>query len=158
MKQIAQKLPFTVIIFLIGTFLHSCTPKDTTIKADLVSQAKEEKNFAGVRFTVNKGMVTLSGECPTEMSKSKVETAVKNTFGVKQIINNLVIAPVVIGTDQQLKQGVDSVLKQYPGVEAITKDSIVYLQGKLPDDMVLKLKNDINTLKPKMVDARLTSL
>ena len=157
LKQIQFKIVLATQILLAGLLLQSCTAKDTTVKADLISKAKEKKDFAGVRFTVDKGIVTLSGDCPTEGSKSTVETTVKNTFGVKQVINKIAIAPVIIGTDQQLKQAVDSVLQSYPGVEAITRDSVVFLQGKLPAEAVLKLKKDINTLKPRMVDPRLTS-
>jgi hyperosmotically inducible protein len=157
MKLINYKSVFTASIFMAIILLAGCTPKDTTIKADLLATTKEQKDFAGVRFTVDKGVVTLSGECATPMSKDKIEKTAKETFGVKEVKNNIVIAPVVIGTDQQLKQGVDSLLKDYPGMEAITKDSIVYLQGKLSDDQVMKLKDAINTLKPKAVDAKLTS-
>lgn len=157
MKRIEFRPVLSIVIFLSAILLQSCTAKDTTIKADLVAKAKSEKDFAGVRFTVDKGIVTLSGECATEKSKSTVETTVRGTYGVKEVVNNISIAPVVIGTDQQLKQGIDSLLRDYPGIEAITKDSMVYLQGKLADDKVQKLKNDVNSLKPKMVDARLTS-
>jgi hyperosmotically inducible periplasmic protein len=150
---IAPALGLLQVVFLLG----SCTPADSTIKADLVTKAESEKDFAGVRMRVDKGAVTVSGECATEKSKSTVETTVKGVYGVKNVINNIAVAPVVIGTDQLLKQGVDSVLKKYPNVEAVTKDSIVYLEGKVPDDQVLKLKAEINTLKPKMVDARLNS-
>lgn len=103
-------------------------------------------------------MVTLSGECATEKSKSTVETIVHGVYGVKKVINDIAVAPVVIGTDQLLKQAVDSVLRDYPGIEAITKDSVVHLEGKLSDDNVAKLKNAINNLKPKAVDARLRAL
>lgn len=157
MKRIEFRPVLSIVIFLAAILLQSCTAKDTTIKADLVAKAKSEKDFAGVRFTVDKGIVTLGGECATEKSKSTVETTVRGTYGVKDVVNNISIAPVVIGIDQQLKQGIDSLLRDYPGIEAITKDSMVYLQGKLADDKVQKLKNEVNSLKPKMLDARLTS-
>ena len=148
---------FRPFVFCQLLVLAGCSPKDTTIKADLVTKAKSDKDFAGVRLTVDKGVVTLSGECPTEKARSTVETTVKGVYGVKDVINKVSIAPVVLGTDQQLKQGVDSLLRAFPTIEAITKDSVVYLQGKLPDDQVMELKNKVNQLKPKMVDARLTS-
>ena len=157
MKQTKYKVVFIILVLQVLTLLQACSPKDTTIKADLVTKAKEDKDFAGVRFVVDKGIVTLNGECATEKSKNTVEKTVKGVYGVKDVKNNIIIAPVVIGTDQQLKQGVDSLLKDYPAMEAITKDSIVYLQGKLADEQVMKLKDAINTLKPKMVDASLTS-
>ncbi len=51
-------------------------------------------------------------------------------YGVKEVISNIQIPPVVIGTDQLLKQAVDSVLMNYASVEAVTKDSIVNLLGQ----------------------------
>lgn len=157
MKKIQYKLLFIITLFQVLMLLPGCAPKDATIKADLVTKAKSDKDFAGVRFTVDKGVVTLSGDCATEKSKSTVETVVKGVYGVNQVVNNITVAPVVIGTDQQLKQGVDSVLKDYPGLEAITKDSIVYLQGKIADNEVIKVKDAISMLKPKIIEARVTS-
>lgn len=156
MKHIIYK-PFIIAFLQALVLLAGCSPKDTTIKADLVTKAKSDKDFAGVRLTVDKGIVTLNGECATEKSKSTVETTVKGVYGVKNVVNNITIAPVVIGTDQQLKQGVDSLLRDFPGVEAVTRDSVVYLQGKLADEQVIKLKDAVNSLKPKRVDALLTS-
>lgn len=156
MQQI-KTIFFIIPFFLILILLPGCNPKDTTIKADLITKAKQDKDFAGVRFTIDKGVVTLSGECATEKSRSTVEQTVRGVYGVKNVINNITIAPVTIGTDQQLKQGVDSLLKDFPGVAAVTKDSIVYLEGKLADDKLPKLTHAISALKPKMVDARITS-
>src|SRR4051812_1231496 len=154
-----KKWILTSSFYMLIVAFCSCSQqyKDEEIKKDLTSKVKNEKDFIGVRFVVSDGIVRLSGECPTVQARSKVESKVRSMYAVKAVLNNIAVAPVVIGTDQQLKQGVDSVLKTYPGVEAITRDSIVYLDGKVPDDQVIKLKNDLNTLKPKMVDARLTS-
>ena len=58
--------------------------------------------------------MTLNGECATDKSKNTVEKTVKAVYGVKDVVDNIAVAPVVIGTDQQLKQGVDSVLEDYP--------------------------------------------
>src|ERR1700709_661922 len=93
-----SQLLFLITIFQGVMLLQSCSPQDTTIKADLVTKAKSDKDFAGVRFTVDKGIVTLKGECATEKSKSTVETTVKGVYGVKNVVNDIAIAPVVIGT------------------------------------------------------------
>jgi osmotically-inducible protein OsmY len=140
-----------MLFIVLVTVLASCHAKDNTIKADLATRAKEEKDFAGVTFIVEDGIVTLNGECPTEKSKGTVEKTVKDLYGVKNVVNNIRIAPVVIGVDQQLKESVDSVLKQYASVEAITKDSIVYLTGRIESDKRKKLTDAINSLKPLTV-------
>src|SRR5689334_2774140 len=97
--------------------LCSCSQerKDREIKADLTVKAKNMIDYAGVRFTVKGGIVSLSGECPTENAKNTVERKAKDLYAVKGIISHIVVAPVTIGTDHQLKQSVDSVLGNYPG-------------------------------------------
>ena len=155
MKRNIELLQVLLIAVLITIAISCSRNKDAVIKADLATKAKSERDFAGVRFTVEQGIVTLSGECATETSKGSVESTAKGLYGVKSVINNIVIAPVVIGTDHLLKQGVDSVLQKYPGVEAITKDSIVYLQGKVENTKLVEMKNAISSLKPKMIENRL---
>jgi osmotically-inducible protein OsmY len=150
-KKFNYVLPMLFVVLTMGVVSCS-TNRDAVIKADLSTKAKEEKDFAAVRFRVESEIVTLSGECATEKSRSTVEATAKGLYGVKDVVNNIIIAPVVIGTDHLLKLAVDSVLKQYPNVEAITKDSIVYLQGKIQNDQLAELKNAINSLHPRMVD------
>lgn len=133
--------------------LNSCSQqhKDEEIKRDLTAKAKNYKEFAGVHFVVHDGIVSLSGECPTENWKSVVETKVKGVYAVKGVINHITIAPVIIGTDDQLKQSVDSVLKIYPDVEAIVKDSIVELQGSAQSKDKQKLLSAIQQLQPRQL-------
>ncbi|HEX8462272.1 MAG TPA: BON domain-containing protein [Segetibacter sp.] len=139
-----------VIIALLHLILVSCDQKvtDKAVKADLLTKAKSEKDFAGVRIMVENGVVTLSGKCPSAKSKSTVETTTKGVYGVKSVTNNIIIAPVVIGTDHLLKQGVDSLLKEYAGVQAIVEDSIVTLEGKVESGSAPKLTTAIQSLQP----------
>jgi hyperosmotically inducible periplasmic protein len=149
-----------LILLLCGqlTFvLESCNGgKDATIKADLTTKAKSDKELTGVRFTVENGIVTLSGECPTEKTKNAVETKVKKLYGVKSVINNIEVGPVVIGTDELLKEGVDSILKNYAAVQAIVKDSVVELQGRVESKNSQKLIAEIEKLKPERIDNKLS--
>ena len=130
--------------------LTACTG-DADIKADLATKATSQMEFAGVMFTVTKGVVTLNGACATEKAKSTVETTTEKIPGIKQVINNIAVAPVVIGTDHQLKQGVDSVLKKYPNVQSLTRDSIVSLSGSVASDKLQPLMQGIAALKPKRI-------
>ena len=143
------------IFYLIVIAFCSCSQdyKDKEIKKDLTSKVKNEKEFIGVRFVVNEGIVSLSGECPTPQARSKVENTVRGVYAVKGVLNNITIAPVVIGTDQQLKQSVDSSLKTYPGVTAIVKDSIVQLLGKAQSKDQQKLLSAIQSLQPKRLES-----
>jgi osmotically-inducible protein OsmY len=147
----------TGVFSLLLLLLSGCSQqgKDKEIKADLTAKAKEDKNFAGVRFMVNNGIVTLSGECPTAQAKDKVESTVKRVYAVKEVTNNIAIAPVIIGTDQQLKQGVDSILSKYPGVEAIVIDSMVRLQGQAESKDQEKLLSAVKTLQPRNLESQI---
>jgi osmotically-inducible protein OsmY len=139
--------------------LASCSSpdkQDKSIKADLTVKAEKKQDFAGVIFTVEKGIVTLSGQCPTDKSKTSVEGTVKKLYGVKDVVNNITIAPVVIGTDQGLKHQVDSVLKKYAGVQALTRDSIVHLEGKVKQDELPQLTAAINSLSPRQIDSKVS--
>jgi len=150
-----RKWMLASIVYLLVIALCSCSQeyKDKEIKKDLTSKVKNEKEFIGVRFVVNDGIVSLSGECPTPEARSKVESKVRSMYAVKGVLNNITIAPVVIGTDQQLKQSVDSTLKTYPGVTAIVKDSIVQLLGKAQSKDQQKLLSAIQSLQPKRLES-----
>ena len=133
--------------------LCSCSQehKDREIKADLTVKAKDLIDYAGVRFTVKDGIISLNGECPTAQAKNTVESKAKALYAVKGILSHINIAPVVIGTDHQLKQSVDSILGNYPGVQAIVKDSIVQLLGQAKTDDQEKLLLSIQELQPKQL-------
>lgn len=145
-------LGFAILVF---TSCASRQKKDETVKADLVSKAKKEKAFSGVRFTVVNGTVTLNGVCPTEKAKNKVETTVKGVYAVEDVVNNIAIGPVVIGTDEQLRESVDSVLQKYPAVDAVVADSGVLLQGALQTAKAQTLISAIEQLKPKRLENNL---
>jgi osmotically-inducible protein OsmY len=152
MKQMKRKPLILISVFYLLVFC-SCSQqyKDEEIKKDLTSKAKKEKNFAGVRFVVDNGVVTLSGECPTEKVRNEVQSKVEKVYAVKEVINHMTVAPVIIGTDQKLKQGIDSVLSKYPGVLAIVKDSMVQLQGKAQAKDQDKLLSAIQKLGPRQL-------
>src|SRR4051794_41082841 len=159
MKQMKwRKWMHTSIFYLLVIALCSCSQeyKDEEIKKDLTSKVKNEREFIGVRFVVNDGIVSLSGECPTPEARGKVESKVKSMYAVKGVLNNITVAPVIIGTDQQLKQSVDSTLKTFPGVTAIVKDSIVQLLGKAQSKDQQKLLSSIQSLQPKRLESEVT--
>ena len=142
-------------MFFVFAFVSCSRNKDATIKADLTTKATTEKDFSGVRFTVEDGVVTLSGVCATDKARNSVYEKVKGLYAVKDVVNNLSIGPVVIGTDELLKQGVDSVLKKYAGVQAIVRDSVVELEGKATSHESEKLIAAIEKLAPERVENKL---
>jgi len=129
---------------------------DKAIKADITVKSKTEIAFAGVSFTVEKGVVNLSGVCPSEKTKQTVESIVRKVAGVKNVVNSIAICPVVIDTDPALKQSVDSALMKFNLAEARVSNNSVLLTGKVkrPED-VRQIMGAMEKLKVASVDNRL---
>jgi hypothetical protein len=51
--------------------------------------------------------------CCQKLKKIKVEEKVKNLAGVKEVVNSLLVGPVVLDADHLFKKSVDSVLQKY---------------------------------------------
>ncbi len=144
-----QHILFTIIVILVSSC--SQTYQDKSTKADLTAKAKTELAFVGVRFTVKDGVVTLSGKCPTEQVKTQVEKKAAEIAGVKQVVNQISIAPVMITADHPLQQKVDSLLLEYPQAQAIVTDSVITLQGQVASKDLEKLLNGLKHLKARQV-------
>jgi hyperosmotically inducible protein len=129
--------------------------KDKEIKADIATKTKTDLNFAGVNYTVEKGMVTLTGKCPSEKSKAEAEQTIKGINIIKGINNQVMIAPVTITADLPLKQAVDSILKTYPTVQADVAQNIVTLTGKAKQQDASQLLPAVNSLHPAKVNNQL---
>lgn len=153
-----MKILKITLLVLLQVVVQSCTPSDADLKADLITKSQREINFTGVSFLVENGVVTINGSCPSEVAKTTVEKTVKGVHGVKEVISNITIAPVTIGTDHQLKQGVDSVLMKYPMVQAVVLDSIVTLNGKAQDIKKSdELLTAIKSLQPRSIIYQVTT-
>lgn len=157
MKAKLKWLTFLLTTMLLCTIVACNEDEDTSIKADLTAKAMVERDFQGVYFTVENANVTLTGECPTQKAKDGVAFKVKNTFRVKGVTNNITIAPVTIGTDDLLRHSVDSTMQYYASAIAITKDSIIYLKGKVENSKIQQLTDALNSFKPKGLESNLTT-
>ena len=144
-------------IFIFMLILSACSKQsqDKEIKADIVTKVKTDVNFAGVSYTVDGGMVTLTGFCATDKSKKEAEKTIKGINIIKGINNQIQIAPVVITADMPLKQSVDSVLAAYPTIQASVLAKVVTLQGKAQKQETDKLIPAINTLHPAKIENQL---
>lgn len=145
---------FSVVV-LSSTSGCSEKRKDQSIKADIVTKAKTDVNFAGVEYTVDKGVVTLTGTCATEKSKAAVEKTIKSINIINGMVDRIQIAPVVLNADFPLKQSVDSVLANYPRVETNVSQQIVTLNGKITHNALSKLLSTIKKLHPAKVENQL---
>ena len=151
-KMKKNSLLFCWLLLLCGC---SQQEKDKDIKEMLSSAAKKELAFAGVSYTVRDGVVTLLGYSATDKDKEKVAQKVKKVSGVKEVVNQLVVAPVVLNGDHSLKQSVDSILKTYPTVLTDVLDSVIILQGEIENKKIAGLVKSINQLQPKGIQQQL---
>ena len=115
-------------IYLIAT---GCS-RDEGIKGAIRIKAKDNLYFAGVMYSVDHSIVTLTGKCPTKESRDKVALAVKDIGKVDSVINQITLGAVSIDNSLVLKQKLDSVLVKYPQIVADVNKTKVRLTGRLP--------------------------
>lgn len=152
MKTLNQLRVYSAF-FIALLVLPACSQqsKDAELKADITVKAKTDVNFSGVLFTVDKGNVILSGNCPTTTSREKVKQLLSTIHMIKNVEDHLTIAPVILGSSFTVKQQVDSVLSKYPGITAVVSDTAVVLQGKIKTAELEKLLPSLVKLYPKVV-------
>ncbi len=151
------------VTMLLLCILFSCGPKDSKIQADVDTAIRNNPATTGIAANVQKGVVTLSGECKDEASKSAAESEVAKVKGVKQVVNNCTVAPppvqaapVTISEDATLTSNVNDAIKDYPGVKATVNDGVVTLTGNIKRSNLQKLMMSLQSLKPKKIDNQLT--
>lgn len=128
------------LLLLAAIGLSACNlNQDKQIKAHINSLANDNLNFAGVKYTVQNGTVTLFGNCPSDKTKRKVLQAVKGINVLKGIQDHITIGPVVLGAEQQIKASVDSVLANYPTVTAEVNENDIELLGTVKQQESEKL-------------------
>lgn len=163
-KRLYWFLTTAIICLVLSTLLFSCGGnKDKEIMAAIESKKKEMKEMAGLTVSVEKGVVTLSGECSDADAKSMCEQSVSAIPGVTKVIDNCTVTPpppssaaVVIAADDPLTKSVTDAIKDYPGVSAAVKDGEVTLTGEIKRANLQKLIMNLNTLKPKKINNQLT--
>lgn len=121
--------PVIYMLILMMAFCGCKTP-DKDIHADIAGKAKEDLNFAGLQYTVDNGVVNVTGNCPSLDAFKKVKQKMSNIHVVKAVNYNVTIAPVVMDMSTPVKSKVDSILSNYPQVMAVVNPSEVTLKGK----------------------------
>ncbi|MFT3934693.1 MAG: BON domain-containing protein [Chitinophagaceae bacterium] len=146
--------------------LSSCKGnKDADIQKAVSEKISAATDVTGAAATVKDGVVTLTGEFKDAAAKDAFETAVKAIPDVKSVVNNSTVAPapappapapVAINGDDALKTGVTDAIKDFPGVKAEVKDSVITLTGDIKRASLQKLMMGLHTLKAKKIENKLT--
>lgn len=74
-SSIISNFIVNIAVISLVAIQFACNQKkrDKEIKADIVTKTKTDINFAGISYTVEGGVVTLTGSCPTAKSRSEAE-------------------------------------------------------------------------------------
>ena len=142
----------------LALFIAACKqgPADKEIENDLSSKIRT--TAPGVVMTVKNGVVTLSGTCPDESCKHASEVAAKETKGVKEVVNNIIItappapAPTVeVSATDTLQASLNSLLSAYKTVKGTVSDGVITLTGEIKRSQLTPLMQSVHELKPKKV-------
>jgi osmotically-inducible protein OsmY len=153
MKRTASIFLIAIASLAIGFTSCKKKMKDADIKAAVEKALAADPMSAGTTVSVEKGVVTLAGQCKDEMCKSACEKTAAAVKGVKSVVNNCTVAPPVeITQDDPLTKAVTDALKAFPGVSAMVKDGIITLTGTIAKADRQKLMMILQELKPKKVD------
>jgi hypothetical protein len=148
MKKTVQ-LFFLLTASLLVINATSCKKKlkDSDIQAAIVTALQADASMAGTTVEVKDGIATISGECKDESCKMKCEEVVKKIEGVKSVINNCSIAPVVAPVVDGLQKSINEVLKDFPSVKAELNEGVLKLSGEIERARLQKLMMGLNALR-----------
>lgn len=165
MKSISTKLTFIYLVMIVsGLLLYSCKGgvKDSDLQTAITQTTQSISGTSGVTASVKDGVVTLNGEVTDESAKVAYENAVRNIKGVKEVVNNIAVAPqpvqepVIISPDETLQNAVNDVVKAYNGVKAEVKDGVVTLTGEVKKAELTTLMPLLHALNPKKIENKLS--
>ena len=154
--KVLKVLP--MLVLAAGLAFTGCKPKDADVKASIEKALKDNPAASGVMVMVNEGVATLSGEVADDAAKVAIATAVQGIKGVKSVVNNTTVppppAPVAITADDPLTAAVKDAVKDLPTVTAAVADGVITLSGSIEKAKWTKLKQALDALSPKKVDAK----
>lgn len=151
MKKISTKIAL-IAFFILAVISTACKSKvsDADIKTNVETALKADPMGVNTMVAVDKGVVTISGECKDDACKAHCAEIAKGVKGVKSVINNCTIAaPVVNSSDDMLRMGLTDALKDNPGVTGSVDMGKIVLTGKIAKSKWVALKQMLDKLTPK---------
>jgi osmotically-inducible protein OsmY len=139
----------------------ACKGKDESIQKALTEKVTATAAVAAdLSATVKDGVVTINGQFKDDAAKAAFESAVKTLDGVKSVVNNSTVAPppppppapVEVATADALTKGATDAIKDFPGVKAEVKDSVIILSGEIKRSSLKNLMQPLSSLHAKKID------
>ncbi len=155
----------TILLCVVFASMVACKgkPSDTQLQAKVSEQLS---TMPEVTADVKDGVVTLAGNVADDATKASAEATAKSTEGVKSVVNNIMITPsappptpatdttaVVNTADDALRTGVTNISKDFPGADIKVDAGIITVTGQLSAAKWKTLKQALDALNPKKVDA-----
>jgi hyperosmotically inducible periplasmic protein len=159
-KSTIMRVLFPVVLVL----LFACRrgPSDDQLRQQL--SGKLSAVSSAVSASVANGVVTLTGECPDEACRTSSESAAKEVKGVKQVVNNITVAPptppapppvATVSGDDSIRNALTAVTKDFKTVTTSVNDGVITLTGEIKRADLTKLMERVHALKPKRVENKL---
>jgi osmotically-inducible protein OsmY len=131
----------TVYCFaLLAIVAVSCSPSDEQVTESVQEALSSNASLSPVSASVEKGVVTLTGEVENEALKDQAQNTVTGLKGVKSVINSITVKPSG-PSPEEARQAADNALLakvnenfatyKVQGVTATVADSIVTLTGSI---------------------------
>ena len=117
-----RTLSYFLLAAFAGIWLFSCKPKISD--QDIEAKVNPTLPCHILLFFQIKGLLQLSSEAKDETDRTDIEAAVKGIEELKQVVNNITIAPppppapVEIAADDRFNKGIADALKDFPSVKA----------------------------------------
>lgn len=155
------------MVLFVAFAQQSCKskPKDADLQqAATEAVAKIPDAGPTPMISVQNGVATLTGEVKDDNAKAAFAAAVANVKGIKEVNNQLSVAPppmpdpapVTVTPDDPLTKGVNDILKDFATVKSEVKDGVITLTGTVKRADLQKIMMGLNALKPKKIENKLT--
>ena len=149
------KYAYRVAALFSALLVFSCnsTPNNEQIQQSVNDSLQMNGNTKQVSASVADGTVTLSGTCEGNNCVTETENRIKNMPGVKDIKNNVTMAPQ--NTDLTLRTKVQNITSKYVGVQSEVSDGVIVLRGSISRDLLQPLMAELSSLQATKISNQL---